>query len=79
MDAAMATSRLNGKLMNPLLRYISTIVVTGLTAAYSYYPHYQWIPVVLAVAANLGIHVVPAISAHSPVPQTPSTEDPSQS
>lgn len=76
MDAAMATSRLNGNAMNPVLRYVSTIVVTGLTAAYSYYPHYQWIPVVLAVAANLGIHVVPAITAHAATASP--TEDPSQ-
>lgn len=43
-----------------VIQYLATGVVAGLTAAYAYYPHQLWIPIALAVAGTLGIHVIPS-------------------
>lgn len=50
----------------PLARYLMTALVGGLTAAYSYYPHANWIPVALGIAGTIGIHAVPAIVGNTP-------------
>lgn len=50
----------------PLARYLMTLVVGGLTAAYAYYPYASWIPVALGIAGTIGIHVVPAAVGNTP-------------
>jgi hypothetical protein len=46
-----------------ILRYAATAAFGGLTAAYAYYPHATWIPIVLGMLGTLGIHVIPAAPA----------------
>ena len=43
------------------IRTAATVVVTGLTAAFGYYPHQLWIPAVIAAVSVLGVNVVPSI------------------
>ncbi len=43
-----------------IARYAVTAALGGLTAAYSYYPHVTWIPIVIGMVGTIGIHVVPS-------------------
>lgn len=42
------------------IRYGLTLVIAGFTAAYTYYPHQLWIPIIIATLSPIGIHVVPS-------------------
>lgn len=48
------------------LRLGATIAVSGLTAAFAYYPHQVWIPCVIAAMATVGIHAIPSVGQTSP-------------
>lgn len=50
-----------------VVRYLATAALTGLTAAFVYFPKDYWIPVSIAVIGSLGIHVIPsAVQAAAP-------------
>jgi hypothetical protein len=51
-----------------ITRTVATVIITGLTAAFAYYPHLLWIPSVIAAAATLGIHAIPSIGQTVPLP-----------
>lgn len=44
-----------------ILRVAATAGITGLSAAFAYYPDQLWIPAVIAAMAAVGIHVIPAV------------------
>jgi hypothetical protein len=48
--------------MLPVIRGLGTAVITALSAIYMYYPEQHWIPVTIAVAGSLGIHIIPAVT-----------------
>jgi hypothetical protein len=43
------------------LRAGASALITGLAVIYSLYPSYTWITAVIAAAATLGIHAIPAV------------------
>jgi hypothetical protein len=43
-----------------IAQYGATAIVTGLAAAYEYYPQDRWIPAVLVAMGVIGIHVIPS-------------------
>lgn len=51
------------------LRSIATVIITGLSGAFAYYPNQLWIPAVIAGAATVGIHAIPAIGQVSGLTQ----------
>lgn len=54
--------------MEAYIRYVATVIQAGLAAAITVWPGQTWIPVVLAVAAVLGTHVIPSVQQPAPWP-----------
>lgn len=55
--------------MITVLRHVTAAAAVGLTAAYGYYPHVTWIPIVLAAVSALGVYVIPSAAPAPPVRQ----------
>jgi hypothetical protein len=55
--------------LTAVVRYAGTAALTGLTAAFFYYPHAYWIPVAVAVLGTLGYHVVPTAGQQQEPPK----------
>jgi hypothetical protein len=47
--------------MLTIIRIVSTVAITGFTAAFAVYPHELWIPAVIAALGVLNTNIVPAI------------------
>lgn len=44
-----------------LIRVAATAIITGLSAAFAYYPNQLWMPAVIAASSAIGIHVIPSV------------------
>lgn len=55
-----------------IVRYVTTGILAGLTAASAYYPHVLWLPIAIATLSTLGVNVVPSITQGSAASRRPS-------